>query len=306
MTNKEYWHKRETEHIKKQVLSEKELTRQIEAKYKELRITIQRQINQFMSSYAGKEQISIAEAHKRASTMDIEAFASKAKKYVEAKDFSPAANKELRLYNLTMKVNRLELLKSEIGLELVKFHAELDKLYGGELTETARKEFMRQAGILGQTIFDNQKAINQIVTASYQNANFSERIWMYQNDLKHELGKILTRALVQGKNPNEFIRLLRNLFDVSTQNALNLLITEIGRVQIEVQRALYEKYGYKRYLYIAEPTACAKCAPLNNKDFAVKDMMPGTNSPMMHPRCKCSTAAFMDRSELDEIFDRVD
>ena len=32
------------------------------------------------------------------------------------KEFSDKANAEMRLYNLTMKVNRLELLKAQIGL----------------------------------------------------------------------------------------------------------------------------------------------------------------------------------------------
>ena len=33
--------------------------------------------------------------------------------------FSDEANEEMRLYNLTMKVNRLELLKARLGLEMV-------------------------------------------------------------------------------------------------------------------------------------------------------------------------------------------
>ena len=51
------------------------------------------------------------------------------------KDFSDKANEEMRLYNLTMKVNRLELLKAKIGLELVSGFDELEKLLGEKLTK---------------------------------------------------------------------------------------------------------------------------------------------------------------------------
>ena len=82
---------------------------------------IQKEIDSFYAKYASKEGITIAEAKKRASKLDMEEFSRKAKKYVEEKNFSKQANDEMRLYNLTMKVNRLELLKAQIGLEPVSY-----------------------------------------------------------------------------------------------------------------------------------------------------------------------------------------
>ena len=54
---------------------------------------------------------------------------------MEEKNFSKQANDEMRLYNLTMKVNRLELLKAQIGLELVAGFDELQQLFDEKLTE---------------------------------------------------------------------------------------------------------------------------------------------------------------------------
>ena len=51
----------------------------------------------------------LAEAKRRVSKLDIAAYQRKAKRYVADKDFSKQANEEMRLYNLTMKVNRLEM-----------------------------------------------------------------------------------------------------------------------------------------------------------------------------------------------------
>lgn len=77
---------------------------------------INKEINGFYTKYAAKEGITMAEAKKRVSKLDIAAYERKAKKYVETKDFSNRANEEMRTYNLTMKVNRLELRRQILVL----------------------------------------------------------------------------------------------------------------------------------------------------------------------------------------------
>ena len=49
----------------------------------------------------------MAAAKRRVARLDIDAYAAKAKKYVAEKNLSKRANEEMRIYNLTMKVNRL-------------------------------------------------------------------------------------------------------------------------------------------------------------------------------------------------------
>ena len=71
----------------------------------------------------------LAEAKKRVSELDIKAYERKAEKYVRDKDFSEETNAEMRLYNATMKINRLEMLKANIGLELVDGFNDLQKYY---------------------------------------------------------------------------------------------------------------------------------------------------------------------------------
>lgn len=51
--------------------------------------------------------------------MDIKTFAEKAKRYVENRDFSDQANAELRLYNLKMRISRIELKKREFEAEFL-------------------------------------------------------------------------------------------------------------------------------------------------------------------------------------------
>lgn len=153
--------------------------------------------------YARKEGITLAEAKKKVSQLDIEEYARKAAKYVKEKDFSKQANEEMRLYNATMKINRLELLKANIGLEMVSGFDELQQFFDETLTKRAMDEFQRQAGILGVTIQDNAKAADALVNASFQNVTFSDRVWMHQDMLKAELANLLQTGLIRGQHPRK-------------------------------------------------------------------------------------------------------
>ena len=73
-------------------------------------------------------------------------------------------------------------------------------------------------------------------------------------------------------------------------NIQRLMVTETTRVQVGIQERSYRDAGVTQYIYIAEPTACKLCIPLNNQAFDVADMQPGSNAPNMHPFCRCSTA----------------
>ena len=295
-----YWEKREKEALKNYVKDEAEYNRQIEEIYKNMLDACQREINSFYGRYASKEGISINEAKKRVSQLDIQAYERKAKRYVREKNFSAEANEEMRLYNLAMKVNRLEMLKANIGLELISGHDELQKFMAEILKGRTEEELRRQAGILGETITNNAQKAESIVNASFHNATFSQRIWMHQNELKAELSKLLQSGLIQGKNPRVLARDLVKLFGVARKAAELLMITELARVQTDAQKKSFERNGYEQYTFICNDGACDVCKKLNGKHFKVDQMQIAKNAPPMHPRCRCSTAAYSDRAEYEE------
>ena len=59
--------------------------------------------------------------------------------------------------------------------------------------------------------------------------------------------------------------------------------------------------GYEEYEFIAlGAAACPDCAALDGRHFKVRDMQIGRNAPPMHPNCRCSVAAWMNRDSYDE------
>lgn len=295
-----YWEKRESEALKHYITDEKEYNKQLDQIYSHMLDEIQRDINEFYGKYARKENITIAETKKRVSEFDVKSFERKAARYVKEKNFSKQANEELRLYNLVMKVNRLEMLKANIGLELISGHDEIEKFMSEILKGRTEEELRRQAGILGETITNNAKKAESIVNASFHNATFSQRIWMHQNELKAELSKLLQSGLIQGKNPRALARDLVKLFGVAREAAELLMITELARVQTDAQKKSFERNGYEQYTFICNDGACDVCKNLNGKHFKVDQMQIAKNAPPMHPRCRCSTAAYSDRAEYEE------
>lgn len=303
MDSKEYWAAREEEALRGYVHDEKEYDRQIQRIYQNQLDAIQKEINSFYGKYASKEGITIAEAKKRVSKLDIAEYERKAAKYVKEKNFSQKANEEMALYNLTMKVNRLELLKANIGLEMIAGTDELDKYMAEILQGRTEDELKRMGGILGKSVKANSKKAAAIPNASFHNATFSDRIWMYQDILKADLSKLLQTGLIQGKNPRVLARELKKAFDTTTYNAERLMRTELARVQTEAQKQSFQRNGFSLYEYIANSNCCGVCQGLNGKHFKVEKMMPGENAPPMHPHCRCSTAAWEDSEEYNAWVD---
>ena len=322
MNSRDYWKAREETQRQKNIAQEAEYSKRIQGIYTKMYQNIQDDINSFYVKYADAEGITLAEAKKRISKLDIDEYAAKAKRYVEqaAKDraanhgktdrtaayFSDQANAEMRLYNATMKINRLELLKAHLGLEMIEGHDELEKLFGDALTQRTLDEFKRQAGILGNTILNNEKLADSIVNASFHNAEFSDRVWMAQDLMKYRLHEILTQALIKGLNPRALTRELmplikKEILENKRAAAERLLRTELCRVQTDAQMKSFERNGYDKYIFLAEPTACPHCRALDDKVFDVKDAMPGENAPPLHPNCRCSTSSY---AESDEEYEK--
>ena len=294
-----YWREREEEHIRKSIKNDAKLTKRLRQKYIDAMNEIQEQIEAFYGRYASREGISMDEARKRIGKLDMKKYERKAKRYVKKKTFTQRANEEMRLYNASMRINRLQLLRLNIELELLALISDEERFLMQELTKQARAEYERQSGILGQTINYNEKNLEAIVNASFLTATWSDRLWSNQNALRAELDKLLNRGIVRGLNPRELARELRKTFNTSIYNSERLLRTELARVQGDVAIDSFKKADFKQYVWITEPDGCPICKKLDNKVFDLEDAQVGINYIPRHPNCRCSVSAYMDRDEWD-------
>ena len=300
--NAEYWREREARQREAYIRTEDEELAEINRIYNEMYRWAEREISAFYGRYADAEGIDITEAKKRVSQLDIKEYEELAKQYVADRDFSPQANAEMRLYNATMRINRLELLKAQIGLKLVDGINDIDKHWEKIATERATQEIIRQSGILGKTLTDTETArtAEQIVNADFYNANFSERIWSHMDNLRSEISIELQKGFIAGIGSRQMASNLRKKFDVSERDALRLARTELRRIQTDVAKDNYERNGIEEYEFMAvNPRACPICRELDGKIFKVTEMVAGENAPPIHPNCHCTTAPHIDVGEYE-------
>ena len=196
------------------------------------------------------------------SKMDVEKYSKTAKKIVDEaqeklkagkrvsfKDYSAEVNQRLKIYNATMRINRLELLKSEIGLYLTQANLNVDSSLRMKLTGDYLKEVRRQAGILGETVptsLKNNEAIIKALYASYgdsENTTFSDRLWNNQDALKANLDAMVSSGLVRGKSYDFVARQLRDAMNSAKYAAERIVRTESSRVLFKAQYSSFEEYG---------------------------------------------------------------
>ena len=305
MDSRTYWRKREELFTKQDIKADKALAKEVSKVLKDTQNAIQDEIDAFYTRYAEREGISMAEVNKRVAKMDIEKFASKAKRYVKNKDFSERANYELKIYNLKMKVSRLELLKAQIDLQLIGGFSDIEKIIHKGAYEQAIEEYQRDAGILADSVsFDVEKRVEQVLSGDYKLKDtptfktFSDNVWLYKTELQNDLEKMLVRTFTRGENPRVMARELRDRFKVTGYQAERLARTETARLQTAIQKDSLEENGIKQYEYIAEPTACHLCRPLDGKIYKLDKMVAGENASPKHPNCRCRIAPYMSSNDM--------
>ncbi|MCG1550665.1 minor capsid protein [Staphylococcus epidermidis] len=292
-----YWEERAKEIIEEETLSDKEISDEIERIVNEMIDDIEKEIAKFYARYATSEGISMSEARKKVDAFDVVKFANQAKQYVDTRDFSDVANKELRAYNTKMYVSREKMLKAQIGLLVTYTYAKLESQMHNYMESAYYRALKQQAGILGDTLQVASTDVKAIVLAPFQNSNWSRRLWRDMKRTRIQVQRAVTHVIVRGRHPYEFVKELRKESGNSTYEIRRLLITETARVQtIATKQHMLENQGPDaEYKYVAklDGKTTKTCRGLNGKVFKVKDMKPGVNAPPMHPFCRSSVVPYV-------------
>lgn len=234
--------------------------------------------------------------------------------HVHYTDFSDDVNRRLKLYNATMQINQLELLKSTMGVHLVDLGMETqtsigDKLYGDYL-----KERKRQAGILGMAANARSQKVTSAtldsIPSSVAGAEFSKRVWSNVDLLKANLDGILATGFVRGDSIQDMTRYIKkrvgDTMKTGSYAAERLARTESARVQFEAQKESLKDNDYKHCKWYAEPGACSICREIaegrSRKEYpeGIYDVNDVPDIPT-HPNCRCSIGAYwLDNDALSD------
>jgi SPP1 gp7 family putative phage head morphogenesis protein len=226
-----------------------------------------------------------------------------AHKHVTYDDFSKEVNQRMKVYNATMRLNRLELLKSQIGVYLTEATADVDDDLQHKLGNDFKAELIRQAGIMAVTATPSMWTsdnVAKIIMKQTGGANFSQRLWANQDALKARLDDVLATGIVQGQNPRKMAAKLKSQVKDTVENhryvTERIARTESARVQYTAQIQSIKKNGYHYVHWFAEPKACMECTMIAQRDsghgagiYRVSDVPKIPDDT--HPNCRCSISA---------------
>ena len=317
MAKNNYWANRiakEQKWQEQQLKNDVKFNQQLQEYYNQAIVQINKDIDNQIDSLARRDQVSYVEAQKAVSLTDIADYETEAKKVVQEanrlraqrkhvtyNDFSDEVNKRMRNYNATMRVNRLEYIKSQIGLSMIEAGMNIDSDMQSKVADDYRGELKRQSGILNRSaentsLWTSQSVAKQI-TKQVNGATFSQRVWANQDALKAQLDTVITNGILTGKNPRVVARQLRDKVKVTVKNhsyvTERIARTESARVQYSAQIELIKKNGYQFVHWIAEPRACDECRKIATQDNGFGDGIYRINKvPKIpddtHPNCRCS------------------
>lgn len=312
MTRSDYWKNRdelEKEANQKYINQDSAYLKELEAHYNLMLDNINKQIDAEYSSLANRNHVSIDLAMQQVSQMDVSIYSTKAKQIVEEaakiknkvsySDYPDAVNQELRVYNATMRINRLELLKANVGLEIQKVGLEIYNEASNRLAQRYKTESKRQAGILGL----NEPAdrlyaspdMRNVINATVKGATWSQRLWANQQGLRYAVNQLLTTGATNSNRQKlkELLQTTVNNWRYVTQRLIN---TELARVQYKAQKDSITKADYKYVKWIAEPKACSTCNRIARTDNGwgkgVWELEKVPDIPQdTHPNCRCAISA---------------
>ena len=317
MAKNNYWANRiakEQKWQEQQLKNDVKFNQQLQEYYNQAIVQINKDIDNQIDSLARRDQVSYVEAQKAVSLTDIADYETEAKKVVQEanrlraqrkhvtyNDFSDEVNKRMRNYNATMRVNRLEYIKSQIGLSMIEAGMNIDSDMQSKVADDYRGELKRQSGILnhsaGNTSLWTSRGVAKQITKQVNGATFSQRVWANQDALKAQLDTVITNGILTGKNPRVVARQLRDKVKVTVKNhsyvTERIARTESARVQYSAQIELIKKNGYQFVHWIAEPRACDECRKIATQDNGFGDGIYRINKvPKIpddtHPNCRCS------------------
>ncbi|WP_278843841.1 minor capsid protein [Limosilactobacillus vaginalis] len=315
-----YWENRARQERKwqeKNIASDAAFARMVERYYNQVIAEINKDIDhQYQSlaksvgglknAYAEVNAADIADYENEARQLVFQAAQMRAQgEHVTYASFSDDVNRRMKIYNATMRINRLEYLKSQAGLHLTKANMNIANELNLKLTDSYINEVKRQSGILGKTLQYNTALIDnnniaKIVMASTEGANWSQRLWLNQDALKAQLDAVLSTGIITGQSNQAIAKRLRDQVKSTVKNHAyvteRLARTETARVQYNAQIDSIKAADYKYVKWYAEPGACRVCQRINDNDeydlgIGVYPVDEVPEIPI-HPNCRCSISAY--------------
>ena len=326
MKNKDYWRKR---FLYNQIFNAKRMDRVSEEYaelFKGLIKELDKEITYWYLQFAKDGELTSLKSKKMLNQeqlkqikTDVYDFIKKAKENGINEDYT----KELDYIYNRVRLNRLELLRSVIDMELIDLYNKIDKSLKNELEQTYTEaqgrtvyEISKGNGKLIEWSLPTKEMIDVILLQPWASdgRNFSDTLWGNKAKLLNALETELRKGFVMGKSVEQITKTMRDKIynpkqktKTAEYQVRRIVHTEIGHFAEESKTKVLQDLDVKKYEIDAtlDSHTCSVCGSKDKEVYSYDDRIEGVNAPVFHPFCRCTTAPyFPDDFEDSERFAR--
>lgn len=278
---------------------------------------VEAEVQSFYGRYAEHNRVTLEQAQKALSPKELHNFRDRLKDY-ERLAKRAIGTFDLQVDNLSTRarITRLQALELDIDAILQELYQRqrdgiegaVGRLYTDQYYR-AQFDLSKASGCLFNFAKVDQAAISAVMVYPVMGADLSSRLWRQDVDIGFRIRQTLGRMFAEGRPAQDFADdLAKAIGAVQVDKdgnvtgagkkfeAYRLLYTEAAYASERASQQAYQDDGIEQYQYLAtfDTDTCGICGDLDGKTFAVKDAVPGVNSPPMHPFCRCTTIPVID------------
>lgn len=315
MKSNEYWKKR---FLYNQIFNAKRMDR-VSEEYTELFQDLIKELNKEITywylQFAKDGELNSLKSRKMLNQSQLKEIKTDVYDFIQrAKENSISGKytKDLDYIYNRVQLNRLELLRSVIDMELIDLYAIIDRSLKKELEQTYIEaqgrtvyEISKGNGKLVEWSLPTKEMIDTILMNPWTSdgKNFSDTIWDNKTKLLNALETELRKGFVTGKSIQQITKAMADKIynpkqkTVTAEYQLRRVIhTEIGHFAEESKTTVLKDLGVDKYEIDAtlDSNTCSVCQSKDKKVYSYDDRIEGVNAPVFHPFCRCATAPYFE------------
>lgn len=206
------------------------------------------------------------------------------------------------------RIERLKQLQNQLDYVMQNVYEQEKAITTSHYLDLANEVYYRSIFDLQQRTqaafsfgYIDPKQIDEMIHSQWSGKNYSSRIWGNTKTLSKTVKEELLINFVTGRSERETAEIIANKFAQSASNARRLIRTESAYMSSEatikaLKEAEVEEYQYMATLDLKTSEICRK---LDLMIFKVADRKVGVNCPPMHPWCRSTIVAVVDRKYLE-------
>ena len=313
MKSSDYWKDRQTEDAHHAYEQAEDLAARIARIYRKATGVLNHQSAELFKRFRKKYGLTEAEARKLLSRLLNKGDIDRLIKLLEAGPNSAAKTeilKELEAPAYQARLERYRQLQNQIDQIMRTVYRQEKEMSSAFYTDLANESYYR--GIFrmqqrAEAAFSFSKldpeAVDKVIKRKWSGSNYSERIWKNTRTLANELKEEFAVSFLTGRGERETARIIANKFSQGATVARRLVRTETNYIHTEMNMEAYEDAQVEEYLFLAtlDLKTSKICRSLDGKIFPVAARKSGKNCPPMHPWCRSTTIAVIDRELLGRM-----